>query len=547
MKKGLLALGALFAICLSMMATDMVVKQKNGEIVRFDVNEVNEVIFSESTPEDPTVVDESETPLRFKILSDSTVEVTNNGSFGNSALPDTIMIPAKVRINDVVYTVTGIGNSAFEGCHSKKIVLPSTITYIKYHAFSRCSDLTELEISKSVTSIAKAPVFNGCYNLKTINVASDNPDFSSADGVLYNKEKTTIVCVPGGIKGDFTIPSSVNCIGFSAFEDDSLTSVKIPSSVTKIEYNAFNGCKVMTSIDIPSSVTEIEDGAFASCFNLTNINVAADNANFTSVDGILYNKDITELVSFADGIKKDIFAIPSTVTSVRGYAFRGCSVERIEVPSSVTYLGDGAFWSCEVVIIDNFSKNVKTGESVFANCGQIIFKKESVVVGNPDLSVVMDTSELKGVRFKVLSDSTVELSGARLDIDTIYIPSKVKINGDIYTVTTIGYGAFMITGGSNLRCVKLPSTITKIGDYAFNWVYINEIEIPSSVVEIGENAFSYCEILKSVKISENVRSIGKEAFYGCDKLDVMIDNSKDNIIIGEDAFKYCKSVTYTKE
>lgn len=546
MKKRLLTLGASLALCLSMLATNMVVKQKNGEIVRFDVSEVNEVIFSESNPEDITVVDESETPLRFKILSDSTVEVTNENTY-HGAFPDTIMIPGKVRIKDVVYTVVGIGDRAFGNCRSKKIELPSTITYINFLAFSWCDSLTELDIPKSVTIIENTPVFNNCSNLKSINVASDNPNFSSEDGVLYNKDKTKIICVPGGIRGDFTIPSSVNCIGHSAFRGDSLTSVKIPSSVTKIEKNAFYGCRLLTSIDIPSSVTEIGDGAFVYCYELTNINVAADNANFTSVDGILYNKDKTELVSYAYGIRKDTFAIPSTVTSVRGYAFCGCGVERIEVPSSVTSLGDAAFADCVVIIIDNLSKNVRRGEYTFEECGLIVFTKEpTVVVGNPDLSVVMDTSELKEVWFKVLSDSTVELRGARADIDTIYIPSKVKINGEIYTVTTIGNNAFSYTGGSNLRCVKLPPTITEIGEAAFSWVYINEIEIPSSVVEIGEEAFSYCEILKNVKISENVRSIGEKAFWACFKLDVVIDNSKDNIKVGENAFDGCKSVTYTK-
>lgn len=546
MKKKLIALGALFAICLSMLATDMVVKQKNGEIVRFDVSEVNEVIFSESTPEDPTVVDESETPLRFKILSDSTVEVTNE-NVSYSTFPDTIMIPAKVRIKDVVYTVVGIGDRAFGSCRSKKIELPSTITYIKFLAFSWCENLTEINIPKSVMDIEKLPVFNNCSKLKNINVAADNPNFSSADGVLYNKDKTKIVCVPGGIRGDFTIPSSVNCIGHSAFRSDSLTSIKIPSSVTEIEKNAFYGCRLLTNIDIPSSVTEIGDGAFLYCYKLTNINVAADNANFTSIDGVLYSKDKTELVSYAYGIKVDTFAIPSTVTSVRGYAFCGCGVECIEVPSSVTSLGDAAFANCEVVVIDNLSKNVRTGDYTFEECGLIIFAKEpTVVVGNPDLSVVMDTSELKEVWFKVLSDSTVELRGARADIDTIYIPSKVKINEKIYTVTTIGDNAFSYTGGSNLRCVKLPPTITEIGESAFSWVYIDKIEIPSSVVEIGKEAFSYCKILKNVKISENVKSIGEKAFWSCSKLDVVIDNSKDNIIIGEDAFNYCKSVTYTK-
>ncbi|MBQ8020140.1 MAG: leucine-rich repeat domain-containing protein [Paludibacteraceae bacterium] len=523
MTKKLLASVMAFALCQFMLATDMIVKQKNGEIKKFNVENVEEVIFNENSniPNDSTVVDASESPLNFSIKPDSTVEVT-----GVNKDSEYIEIPSKVRVDGKVYTVNSI----------------------KYSAFSWKRSLTTLEIPSSITSIAESSVFSGSSKLKSINVASDNPNYSSVDGVLYNKDKTKIICVPGGIRGDFTIPSSVNCIGHSAFKNDSLTSIKIPSSVTKIENNAFDGCRLLTSIDIPSSVAEIGDGAFLHCYSLTNINVAADNANFTSVDGIIYNKEKTELVSYAYGIKKDTFAIPSTVTSVRGYAFCGCGIERIEVPSSVTSLGDAAFAECEVVIIDNLRKNVLTGDYTFEECGLIIFAKEpAFVVGNPDLSVVVDTSELKGVRFNVLSDSTAELSGARSDIDTIYIPSIIKINEKIYTVTTVGDYAFMYTGGKNLCYVKLPPTITKIGESAFNWLYINEIEIPSSVVEIGKEAFSFCEILKSVKISGNVRSIGEKAFWGCGKLDVVIDNSKDNIIVGEDAFNGCKSVTWKKE
>ena len=92
MKKGLLALGALFAICLSMLATDMVVKQKNGEDWKINVDEVEEVVFEETIPEDSTVMDVSETFLRFNILSDSTVEA---GSEAQSACPASV--PAQAR------------------------------------------------------------------------------------------------------------------------------------------------------------------------------------------------------------------------------------------------------------------------------------------------------------------------------------------------------------------------------------------------------------------------------------------------------------------
>ena len=265
MTKKLLASVMAFALCQFMLATDMIVKQKNGEIKKFNVEDVEEVIFNENSniPNDSTVVDASESPLKFSIKPDSTVEVT-----GVNKDSEYIEIPSKVKIDGKVYTVNSI----------------------KYSAFSWKRSLTTLEIPSSITSIAESSVFDGSSKLKSINVASDNPNFSSVDGVLYNKDKTKIICLPGGIRGDFTIPSSVNCIGHSAFKNDSLTSIKIPSSVTKIENNAFDGCRLLTSIDIPSSVAEIGDGAFLHCYSLTNINVAADNANFTSVDGIIYNR-----------------------------------------------------------------------------------------------------------------------------------------------------------------------------------------------------------------------------------------------------------------
>ena len=104
MKKGLLALGALFAICLSMLATDMVVKQKNGEDWKINVDDVEEVFFEENAiiPEDSTVVDASETFLLFKILTDSTAEVTRDDSGNDCSYlgHDTIIVPQKSELTE---------------------------------------------------------------------------------------------------------------------------------------------------------------------------------------------------------------------------------------------------------------------------------------------------------------------------------------------------------------------------------------------------------------------------------------------------------------
>ena len=135
MKKGLLALGALFAICLSMLATDMVVKQKNGEDWKINVDDVEEVFFEEKAniPDDSTVIDASETFLLFNILSDSTAEVTRDDSGNDCSYlgHDSIIVPQKIRIDGKIYTVTSIGYGAFIASDLISVNIPEGVTSIE--------------------------------------------------------------------------------------------------------------------------------------------------------------------------------------------------------------------------------------------------------------------------------------------------------------------------------------------------------------------------------------------------------------------------------
>ena len=117
MAKNLLVSIVAFVLCVTVLATEMVVKQKNGENWRINVNEVEEIIFDESIPEDSAIVDTSVTPLKFKILSDSTAEVINDDSYREDAFPESITIPAKVRIEGKIYNVISIGDYAFRDCN----------------------------------------------------------------------------------------------------------------------------------------------------------------------------------------------------------------------------------------------------------------------------------------------------------------------------------------------------------------------------------------------------------------------------------------------
>lgn len=142
MAKNLLVSIVAFVLCVTVLATEMVVKQKNGENWRINVNEVEEIIFDESIPEDSAIVDTSVTPLKFKILSDSTVEVINDDSYREDAFPESITIPAKVRIEGKIYNVISIGDYAFRDCNGLiSIKIPNSVSSIGNYAFSGYSNL----------------------------------------------------------------------------------------------------------------------------------------------------------------------------------------------------------------------------------------------------------------------------------------------------------------------------------------------------------------------------------------------------------------------
>ncbi len=133
----------------------------------------------------------------------------------------------------------------FEREKIKSIEIPASVDSIGKCAFNYCNNLTYIRIPKNVIFIGENAL-NNCECLTNIDVASDNPNYTSENGILYNKNKTEIICFPGGISGKFTIPSGV----------------------TKIRDYAFTSCEKLTYVEVPPNVTQIEPKAFYMCFNL---------------------------------------------------------------------------------------------------------------------------------------------------------------------------------------------------------------------------------------------------------------------------------------
>ena len=191
------------------------------------------------------------------------------------------------------------------------VTIGDSITSIGEGAFRGCSGLASITIPNSVKSIGSY-AFNWCTNLTAINVDVLNTAYSSQNGVLYNKAKTTLVKCPGGKTGTFTIPNSVTSIGNYAFHGcTSLTSITIPNSITSIGEGAFWGCVGLTNVTIPGSVTKIEENAFHSCTGFTNV------------------------------------IIPNSVTNIGSFAFLLCTgLTSVTIPNNVITIGIGAFSNC---------------------------------------------------------------------------------------------------------------------------------------------------------------------------------------------------------
>lgn len=245
-------------------------------------------------------------------------------------------------------SVTSIGNNAFYSCKNLvNVTIPDSITSIGNNAFEYCASLKSVLIPGSVKSIGNA-AFNRCKSLMNIEVIKNNSNYFSQDGVLFDKNKTKLIQYPIGNKRiAYDIPNGVKSFGDCAFDS----------------------CSTLKNITIPDSVTSIGWGVFSGSTSLTNIDVSENNLNYSSYEGVLFNKNKTELIKYPIGNERTSYNIPAGVINF-GDVFSDCkNLVNITIPNSVTNIGVGAFWQCANLASITITNSVTSiGNYAFYDC-----------------------------------------------------------------------------------------------------------------------------------------------------------------------------------
>lgn len=278
--------------------------------------------------------------------------------------------------------VSHIREGTFGGCLSlSEINLPDTVTTIGAWAFNGCSSLPRLVLPRSLVSIGEL-AFGGCARLTALEVDVRNPTFSTLDGVLFDRNRTTLILCPQGMTGDYAIPDGVSRVGEGAFAFCTrLTSIAIPDSVTELGDYAMTGCHSLTRVMIPPNVTAIGVRPFSGSTNLSIIAVDPANIAFRSHEGVLIDRVAGALIVCPQG-KIGSYSIPEGIVSIGDYAFAGCTrLTIVTVPQSLAKLGQWAFVHCTHLVGTYFTGNVPAAvdwSSVFVGApGVIVYHRPS--------------------------------------------------------------------------------------------------------------------------------------------------------------------------
>ncbi|WP_443721682.1 leucine-rich repeat protein [Ruminococcus sp.] len=477
---------------------------------------------------------------QYKVLDDNTICISRY--IGEE---ENITIPAKIN----GLTVTTIGTGAFVQTGMGSLNIPASITDIKPNAF-KLSGFNKIEVDKNNSNYTS---INGVLFSKDKTVLFAYPKENSAtsyiipDGVkiiestaFMGASNLNNIVIPDGVTTikenafylwsnlkNVSIPTSVKSIGRDAFDFSVCSKVNngyyisncligadneingnftIKDGTRLVADSALRGIENLESITIPASVEIIGDCAllnFSIDGKLKSITVSKANKNFSSENGVLFNKNKTELIYYPFGKEDTIYTVPSTVTKLAKVSFNDCKLSKLNLPDNLKYIDESAFQGISL-------KSLSIPESV-EYIGRYAF----------DLSGIETIHIPKGIT--TIEEGTFYRC---MQLKSVSIDNHIKHIGD-----------YAFSACYNLSDINISNNVTSIGKGAFQSTIIQKIELPASLESIGEYAFNDCQNLQEVTIPNKEVNINNRAFYNCPKLNTVAIPAKVKEI-GKNAFGY---------
>ena len=502
---------------------------------------------------------------------------------------------ANLELSD---TLTAIEESTFCYCTSLiNIVIPDSVTTIGDNSFKDCTELETVTIGKGCTSITVS-AFTADFNLVKFDVSEDNESYTSVDGVLYNKEKTAVVCYPKSLSGEYVIPDTVTSIEKAAFENcNKLTKVTIGSGVETVNPYAFNKCNSLatvvfknsdtvnkkicerafyycgslTEVDFGNAVTSIGDYAFTVCSkiktlefpdSLTSIGHFAFSL-YTNGTGGTYKESNLESVKFGTGLKtignyafygdRKISKLEFTgdnLTSIGSYAFyENFALEELNLSGDNVSIGDNAFNNCNKLKTVNLKSGIKSiGSYAFRDCTVLVDIKLCSEVETIGAYAFYNCGNLQSI---AIPDNVT-----KIDNNTFENCSSLKSVSIGKNCTTISATAFnnatklekITVSADNEKYSSVDGALLnkeKTSIILYPKSKSGEFVIPDTVTSIADRAFSSCPNLTKITIGANVESVGAYAFSECNVLTEVVfkDSTIEKKVIGDYAFYNCQALS----
>lgn len=423
-----------------------------------------------------------------------------------------------------------IGNSAFRNCTSiTSIILPSSMQRIGEEAFYGCTLLKDVEILSAPYGLS-ADIFKGTPYEKTLK-ADD-------DGIVYiNNVAIREICKQSTnhtIKfKEGTISIAPHFASYTRTREgglyaanDYVTSIELPSTIRRIDDNAFSSYfKNLESILINEGVEEIGDNAFSG-LKIAEIKLPES-----------LRKIGTKSFWACSNLKK--IKLPSGIESIGKEAFAKCTslTGEITIPESMVSLGDNAFYDSNLYRIVFNAKNVDGGSHLCTNTERLLIGTNVEVLPN----TMFAYGKLKKITFEERNDN------AQLRIGTFCFEECDNLESISFPKGYIEVKDNAFFGCSNLAEINVAGIVKTIGNNAFSGTKITNISFPDGLKTIGNEAFAYCDNLKSVNLGKTIKYIGEAAFIPsynqeCCLTDIYLGECLDSI--GKGAFSGCKAIQH---